>query len=130
MVSRRDLVLDFGGTIHNTLVVDTLTLTLTAVADPTRRAILKRLAEGPAPVRELAEPFRISQQAVSKHLACLERARLISKRRDGRLHICKLEPKPLAEVAEWTERYREFWEPRFAKLDALLDELQKERKTR
>jgi DNA-binding transcriptional ArsR family regulator len=110
--------------------VDTLTLTLAAVADPTRRAILKRLADGPAPVRDLAEPFRMSQQAVSKHLACLERARLISKRRDGRLHICTLNPKPLAEVAEWTERYREFWEPRFRKLDALLDELKTARPKR
>jgi DNA-binding transcriptional ArsR family regulator len=104
--------------------VDSLSATLAAVADPTRRSILRRLADGPAPVRDLVRPFRISQQAISKHIACLQRARLIGKRRDGRLHICTLDPRPLKEVAEWTEEYREFWERRFARLDALLDELQ------
>jgi DNA-binding transcriptional ArsR family regulator len=109
--------------MHNHRVVDALSLTLAAVADPTRRSILRRLADGPAPVGSLAKPFRISQQAVSKHLAYLERAKLIEKRRDGRLQICTLDPKPLKQVAEWTEVYRRYWEARFEGLDALLDEL-------
>jgi DNA-binding transcriptional ArsR family regulator len=119
-----DASLDRRRPIHNHLVVDSLSATLAAVADPTRRSILRRLADGPAAVRDLAKPYRISQQAVSKHLACLQRARLIGKRRDGRLQICTLDPRPLQEVAEWTEGYRKFWERRFARLDALLDELQ------
>ena len=96
---------------------------LIALADPTRRAILHRLAEGPAPVRELAEPFRMSQQAVSKHIAYLESAHLVEKRRDGRLSICTLDPKPLKEVADWAEEYRANWEANFARLDAVLEEL-------
>lgn len=104
--------------------MDSLSRTLAAVADPTRRAILQRLAEGPAPIRDLARPYRMSQQAVSKHVDYLERARLVQKRRDGRLHICKLTPRPLKEVAEWTETYRQYWETTFQRLDALLDELQ------
>jgi DNA-binding transcriptional ArsR family regulator len=111
--------------------VDSLTRTLAALADPTRRAILHRLVDGPAPVRDLAQPFRISQQAVSKHLAYLEQARLIEKRRDGRLHICTLDPAPLKEVADWTEKYREIWEANFQRLDDLLRELKrKERQER
>ena len=106
------------------MVVDSLSVTLSAVADPTRRAILKSLVDGPAPVTELARPYRMSQQAVSKHVAYLEKARLIEKRRDGRLHICKLTPEPLKEVADWTEKYRRHWEVNFQRLDALLDELQ------
>ncbi|TAH38484.1 MAG: ArsR family transcriptional regulator [Planctomycetota bacterium] len=105
------------------MVVDALSLTLAAVADPTRRSILRRLAAGPAPVSELARPYRISQQAVSKHVACLERAHLIEKRRDGRLHICTLRPTPLKEVADWAAEYRRHWEKTFQRLDHLLDEL-------
>lgn len=105
-------------------------MTLAAVADPTRRSILRRLAGGPAAVTDLARPFRMSQQAVSKHLACLERARLIEKRRRGRLHICTLKPEPLKEVAEWTAGYRRFWEARFRNLDALLDEMKKKERKR
>ena len=103
--------------------MDSLSLALAAVADPTRRAILRRLASGPAPVSDLARPFQISQQAVSKHLNTLERARLIEKRRQGRLHICSLDPTPLREIAEWTEGYRRHWEENFQRLDALLEEL-------
>jgi DNA-binding transcriptional ArsR family regulator len=112
------------------MVVDSLSVTLAAVADPTRRSILHRLAEGPAPVSDLARPFRMSQQAVSKHLATLEKAHLIQKRRDGRLHICTLAPAPLKELAEWTEGYRRYWEATFPHLDALLDELQADRRGR
>lgn len=105
------------------MVVDALTLTLAAVADPTRRSILERLAEGPAAVRDLVARFAISQQAVSKHLALLESARLIKKRREGRLSICTLTPKPLEEVAAWTDECRRNWEANFQRLDTLLDEL-------
>jgi DNA-binding transcriptional ArsR family regulator len=105
------------------MVVDTLSRTLAAASDPTRRAILHRLAAGPATVGDLARPFRISQQAVSKHLAYLERARLICKRRQGRMHVCTLNPAPLKEVADWTEEYRRFWEESFERLDSYLEEL-------
>src|SRR5262245_56974479 len=115
--------LDSRRHIHNNTVVDSLTRTLAAVADPTRRSILRRLAGGPAPVRDLVLPFRISQQAISKHLACLERARLIAKRREGRLHICSLNAAPLQEVADWAEEYRRNWEANYRRLDAVLEEL-------
>jgi DNA-binding transcriptional ArsR family regulator len=103
--------------------VDSLSATLDAVSDPTRRSILARLAAGPASVGELARPFRMAQQAVSKHLALLERARLIEKRREGRRHVCTLRPAPIAEVAAWTEEYRRFWTESFARLDAVLEDL-------
>lgn len=103
--------------------MDQLTLTLSALADPTRRAILQRLTRSSASVGDLAKPFEISQQAVSRHLALLERAKLVEKRRDGRLQICTLTPAPLKEVADWTEAYRALWEANFRRLDALLDEL-------
>ena len=112
------------------MVVDSLSQTLAAVADPTRRAILRRLVEGPAPVTDLARPFRMSQQAVSKHVAYLEKTRLIEKRRDGRLHVCTLRPEPLQEVAGWAEGFRELWEANFRRLDALLDELKSAEKRR
>lgn len=92
------------------------------MADPTRRSILRRLTLGPASVTDLARPFDISQQAISKHLAYLEDARLIEKRREGRLHICTLNPAPLREVAEWTDDYRKFWEASVQRLAALLEE--------
>lgn len=104
--------------------MEQLTATLTAVADPTRRAILQRLADGPATVTELTKPFRISQQAVSKHLAHLESAQLIEKHRRGRHHVCTLRAKPLQQVADWVEGYRRCWEQNFERLDALLAELQ------
>ena len=103
--------------------MDPLSRTLAAVADPTRRSILGRLAEGAATVGELAGAYPISQQAVSKHLACLERARLVEKRKDGRLHLCSLDARPLRSVADWAAGYRRFWEQSFERLDAFLDEL-------
>lgn len=103
--------------------------TLAALADPTRRSILGRLSAGPATVGELARPYGISQQAVSKHLAYLERARLVRKRRVGRQHICSLNPKPMREVSEWMEHYRQMWEQRLDRLDDYLHTLQeKDRK--
>jgi DNA-binding transcriptional ArsR family regulator len=101
-----------------------LNATFAALADPTRRAILARLTSGEASVTELAEPFAMSQPAISKHLKVLERAGLISRGRDQQRRPCRLEPKPLAEAAEWLEGYRQFWEGRFQQLDTLLEELQ------
>lgn len=92
-----------------------------ALADPTRRAILARLAKGEASVTELAAPFAISQPAISKHLKVLERAGLISRGRDAQRRPCRLEAKPLAEINAWLERYRAHWEESFAKLDQLLE---------
>ncbi|TAJ16384.1 MAG: ArsR family transcriptional regulator [Planctomycetota bacterium] len=106
------------------MVVDTLSLTLGAVSDPTRRSILERLAEGPAAVRDLVARFDLTQQAISKHVAVLVRARLVRKQQRGRLCYCALDAQPLAELAEWTDAYRAHWEARYQKLDALLDELQ------
>lgn len=96
---------------------DQLSLTFAALADPTRRAILARLATGEATVNELAEPFSISLQAVSKHLKLLERAGLISRGRDAQWRPCRLETAPLETASDWIERYRENWRDRFDRLD-------------
>jgi DNA-binding transcriptional ArsR family regulator len=103
---------------------DRLDTTFAALADPTRRAILARLALGEASVMELAEPFEMTQPAISKHLKVLERSGLISRGRDGQRRPCRLEAQPLAEVTEWLEGYRRFWEARYQRLDALLEEMQ------
>lgn len=95
-------------------------MTLAALSDPTRRAILGRLKVGPASVTDLTEPFGMSQQAISKHLAYLERANLVRTRREGRQQIRELNPAPLRDVAEWTEEYRTFWEGAFTRLGALV----------
>ncbi len=101
-----------------------LDATFAALADPTRRAILSRLASGEASVSELCEPFDMSQPAISKHLKVLERAGLISRGVDAQRRPRRLEARPLAEASEWLEIYREHWEKRFERLDALLQELQ------
>jgi DNA-binding transcriptional ArsR family regulator len=103
---------------------DRLDATFAALADPTRRAILARLAIGDASVTELVRPFAMSQPAISKHLRVLERAGLISRSRDAQRRPCRLEAKPLAEATGWLMEYRQFWEASFAGLDDLLDELQ------
>jgi len=100
-----------------------LDATFAALADPTRRAILARLASGEASVTELAEPFPMSQPAISKHLKVLERAGLISRGRDAQRRPRRLEARPLAEANEWLEGYRQFWEGQFQRLDALLREM-------
>lgn len=100
-----------------------LDATFAALADPTRRAILARLASGEASVTELAEPFEVSQPAISKHLKVLERAGLISRGRDAQRRPRRLEAKPLAEASEWLERYRKNWEASFQRLDSLLEVL-------
>jgi DNA-binding transcriptional ArsR family regulator len=102
---------------------DVLTTTFAALADPTRRAILARLASGERSVTELAEPFAMSLPAVSKHLRVLERAGLIARGREAQWRPCRLEPAPLKDVADWVERYREIWEQRLDRLDSYLQEL-------
>ena len=107
-----------------------LNTTFAALADPTRRAIIARLASGEASVAELAEPFAISQPAISKHLKVLERAGLISRGQDAQRRPRRLEAKPLAEATEWLERYREFWEENYQRLDALLEVMKTKQKKR
>src|SRR5947209_8148041 len=102
--------------------------TFAALADPTRRAILARLASGEASVTELAKPFAMSQPAISKHLKVLERAGLIARGREAQRRPRRLEAQPFAEATEWLEEYRRFWEGSFQRLDALLDELKTEKK--
>jgi DNA-binding transcriptional ArsR family regulator len=102
--------------------------TFAALADPTRRAILARLASGEAGVMELAKPFDMSQPAISKHLKVLERAGLIVRGRKAQSRPCRLRAGPLKEVAEWAERYRRYWEQSFERLDAYLDKLQRQEK--
>ena len=107
---------------------DHLSATFAALADPTRRAILARLASGECSVTELAEPFEMSLPAVSKHLRVLERAGLIARSREAQWRPCRIEPGPLKEVADWTERYRPIWEQRLDRLDGYLQELQTKEK--
>ena len=102
-----------------------LDATFMALADPTRRAILARLAQGEASVAELAAPFRISQPAISQHLKVLERAGLVSSGQEAQRRPRRIEARPLAEANAWLERYREVWEANFQRLDALLEELQR-----
>jgi DNA-binding transcriptional ArsR family regulator len=108
------------------MVVDMLSQAFAALSDPTRREILRRLMPGPSTVNELAEPFSMSQQAVSKHLAYLENARLIRKKRRGREHFCTLEAQAIRQVAHWAESYRKFWEASHDRLDVLLETMQRE----
>jgi DNA-binding transcriptional ArsR family regulator len=105
-----------------------LNLTFAALADPTRRAILSRLAVGEASVTELAEPFDMSLPAITKHLKVLERAGLISRSREAQWRPCRLEAKPLQEAASWIEEYRQFWEASLDRLDNYLRELQAQEK--
>ncbi|MBP1859198.1 ArsR/SmtB family transcription factor [Rhizobium herbae] len=104
---------------------DRLSITLSALADPTRRAILARLASGEASVNELAEPFAMSLPAVSKHLKVLEKAGLISRGREAQWRPCKLEAGPLKDINAWLDNYRQFWEESFDRLDLYLQKLQK-----
>lgn len=104
---------------------DPLSITFAALADPTRRAILARLANGEANVNELAEPFAMTLPAVSKHLKVLERAGLISRGRDRQWRPCRLEAAPLGKATDWLEQYRQFWEERFSQLDEHLRDIQK-----
>jgi DNA-binding transcriptional ArsR family regulator len=107
---------------------DHLTATLSALANPTRRAILARLASGEASVTELARPFRMSMPAISRHLKVLERAGLIARGRDAQWRPCRIEGAPLGEVAEWVEHYRRFWGESLDRLDEVLVELKEREK--
>ncbi len=107
---------------------DQLSATFAALADPTRRAILARLASGEASVTELAEPFAISPPAITKHLKVLERAGLISRSRQAQWRPCKLEAKPLQDISSWVEQYRQLWEQRLDRLDDYLKVLQAQAK--
>ena len=106
------------------MALNRLDSTFNALADPTRRAILARLALGEVSVMQLAEPFAMSQPAISKHLKVLERAGLVSRGRDAQRRPVRLEAEPLAEATGWLERYREIWEANYSRLDALLEVLQ------
>lgn len=103
--------------------MDQLSATFAALADPTRRAILARLTEGPATVKELSEPFDISGPAISKHLRVLEKAGLITRGREAQWRPCQLDATPLQQVAVWAENYRRFWDASYTRLDALLTEM-------
>jgi DNA-binding transcriptional ArsR family regulator len=110
------------------MATDQLSLTLSALADPTRRAILARLASGEASVTELADPFEMSMTAVSKHLKVLERAGLIVRGKEAQWRPCRLEAGPLKEVADWVAHYRRFWEKSLDRLDDYLREMKKKAK--
>jgi DNA-binding transcriptional ArsR family regulator len=110
------------------MATDALSLTFSALADPTRRAILARLTEGPATVKELAAPFTISGPAVSKHLRVLERAGLVARGREAQWRPRRLEAAPLKEVAEWAEEYRRFWDQSYERLDEYLEQLKRKEK--
>jgi len=103
--------------------------TFAALADPTRRAILARLATGQATVMELVEPFHLTQPAITKHLKVLERAGLITRGREAQRRPCRLAAKPLAEASIWLENYRQFWEASYNRLDTLLEEMKKPKRT-
>ena len=116
--------------VQHRMSPDRLSTTFAALADPTRRAILARLTTGQVSVNELAEPFKMSLPAVSKHLKVLERAGLIVRGREAQWRPCRLEVGPLKEIAEWADRYRRFWDDSFDRLDEYLFQLQKKEKKR
>jgi len=113
---------------YSLMTSERLDATFMALADPTRRAILARLADGEASVNELVQPFAMSQPAISKHLKVLERAGLISRGRDAQRRPCRIEAEALAEANRWIERYRALWEGNYQRLDTLLDELKAQKK--
>ena len=108
------------------MVVDRLGATFAALSDSTRRAMIERLSHGPASVHGLTEPFAISQQMISKHIACLVRARIVIKKKHGRESVCKLRPEAIKTVSDWATGYRRFWEESFDKLDAVVNRMKKE----
>ncbi len=118
--------LDNCRVIHYLLVVDLLDTTFAALSDPTRRAMIERLSVGPASVRGLTEPFELSQQMISKHIAYLVRARIVVKTKQGRESVCTLRPEAIKTVNDWASNYRRFWEERFDKLDVVVNQMKKE----
>jgi DNA-binding transcriptional ArsR family regulator len=117
--------IDIRPKIHNHMVVDRLGTTFAALSDPTRRAMIERLSRGPASVHGLTERFALSQQMISKHVACLVRARIVIKTKRGRESICTLRPKAIKTVSDWAISYRQFWEERFDKLDMVVNQMKK-----
>jgi DNA-binding transcriptional ArsR family regulator len=107
------------------MVVDRLGTTFAALSDPTRRAMIERLSRGPASVHRLTEPFRLSQQMISKHIAYLVRARVVIKTKRGRESICTLRPEAIKRVSDWAFSYRQFWEESFDKLDVVVNQMKK-----
>ena len=112
--------------MHYPMVVDRLGTTFAALSDPTRRAMIERLAQGPASVHGLTEPFALSQQMISKHIAYLVRARIVTKTKRGRESVCRLRPEAIKTVSDWAFSYRRFWEEGLDKLDAVVREMKKE----
>jgi DNA-binding transcriptional ArsR family regulator len=108
------------------MAIDQLSLTFSALADPTRRAILERLAGGVATVQEIAEPFELSLPAVSKHLKVLQRAGLVAQGRNAQWRPCRLEAAPLKQASDWVDEYRRFWDESFSRLDDYLRQIQQE----
>jgi DNA-binding transcriptional ArsR family regulator len=108
------------------MVVNCLDVTFAALSDPTRRAMVQRLSRGPASVHGLTAPFALSQQMISKHVACLVRARIVIKTKRGRESICTLRPEAIKTVSDWAISYRQFWEESFDKLDAVVKQIKKE----
>ncbi len=106
--------------------MDKLGATFAALSDPTRRAMIEQLSRGPASVRGLTEPFALSQQMISKHIACLVRARIVTKTKRGRESVCTLRPEALRKVSDWAISYRRFWEESFDKLELVVNQMKKE----
>ena len=111
------------------MVVDKLGTTFAALSDPTRRAMIMRLSQGPASVHVLTEPFELSQQMISKHIAYLVRARIVIKTKQGRESVCTLRPETIKTVSDWALNYRRLWEERLDKLDAVLQEMKNEERS-
>ena len=121
-----EIPLDIGRHTHNNTVVDRLDTTFAALSDPTRRAMIDRLARGPASVHRLTESFALSQQMISKHVAYLVRARIVIKTKHGRESVCTLRPDAIKTISDWAMNYRRFWEESFEKLDVVVTQMKKE----
>ena len=121
-----NIALDIARGIHYCSVVDWLGTTFAALSDPTRRAMIERLALGPASVHELTEPFSLSQQMISKHIAYLVRARIVTKTKRGRESVCTLRPEAIKTVSDWAFSYRQFWEESFDKLSVVVSQMKQE----
>ena len=117
---------DIDATMHNHVVVDSLGTAMAALSDPTRRAMVERLSRGPASVRGLTEPFGVSQQMISKHIAYLVRARIVHKTKRGRESVCTLRPEAIKTVSDWAISYRRLWEERFDRLEVVVNQMKKE----
>jgi DNA-binding transcriptional ArsR family regulator len=121
-----DFLLDIAAGIDKHMVVNRLDAAFAALSDPTRRAMVQRLSRGPATVHGLTEPFPISQQMISKHVACLVRARIVVKRKRGRESVCMLRPETIKTVSDWATSYRRLWEERLDRLDLVVNQMKKE----